>query len=155
MPPPRKMSDSARYTRTSNYSDGSVSSRSQSSTEEADDSGIPESSPPPRTRNRRNRKNSPTPPLATISDYGDKTKEGANAPPTAKAASEATPVPAPATATPTQPALTHNSSRRSTRNTPATNVGSTCKAKSPSRPLTTLYKKPQYRKSKPKQFVRA
>ena len=142
MPPPRTMSVSACYTRSSDYSDGSLSSRSHSSTEEADDNGTPESSPPPRNRNRGKQKNSPTSLSATISDHGDKTEKVVNAFLTAKATSVATLMLASATATPTQPARTHNFSCRPTRNTPATNVGSTHKTTTPNLPLAIPGKKP-------------
>ena len=133
------MSDSARYTCSSNYSNGSTSNRSESSTEEADDTNIPRSSPPQKVRIRGNRKISPTPSLAASSDYVDyvdKTKESAEATPSTKVAPEATQAPSPATATPLQPAPTHKPCRP-THNTPATNESTTYKAKSLSRPPTT------------------
>ena len=50
---------------------------------------VSESISPPVVRIRGNRKVSPTPSMATSSDYVDKTKEEVEAPPTAKAAPEA------------------------------------------------------------------
>ena len=138
------MSDSARYTCSSNYSDGSTSNRSESSTEEADDTNIPTGSPPQKVRIRGNRKTSPTPSLATSSDYVDyvdKTNESAEATLSTKATPEATLAPSPATATPPQPAPTHKSCRP-THNTPAINDGTTYKANSSGRSPTTLDKRP-------------
>ena len=119
------MSDSARYTCSSNYSKSNTSNRSESPSQEV--------------RIRGNRKTSPTPSLADSSvyvDYVDEPKESFKETSSTKAAPEATRALSPEKETPLQPTHTHKPCRP-THNTPATNESTTYNAKPLSRPPTT------------------